>query len=298
MGPEDSNFPREIPAIPAAGGQIPGGSPPQPPEDSPDEARGSTPEVWSEVDRGTPRSEDRLQAASEAEPSPAAPIPTDRAQASANWVEAELPYHPKPLSTLDEILIVLTEGVTLWRGWLRWLRSQLPAPWRGALSDQLLTAILLGFGVLLLAVANPFGGRSTPPLSRPTPSPVGPVAAVVGPNPAVDQPPPTPEASLMADLETQLSPITRSYGVDLIDAVEVNLPRQTLTIHLGESWYGLQPSQQDRIAQDIYRQAQDLHLDRLALQDPEERVVARSPVVGTTMVVLQRRRPGVDLPPV
>jgi hypothetical protein len=123
------------------------------------------------------------------------------------------------------------------------------------------------------------------------------VAAVA--EPALEVPPtPTPEQSLIADLETQLSGITRSYSVGLIDAVEVNLPHQALTIHLGENWYGLLATQQDSIAQAIYRQAQDLGLERLSLQDPEGLVVARSPVVGSTVVVLQRRRPGTDLPPV
>ena len=294
MGPDDFNFPEDIPAIPEAGQSAPATPPSPPTEVASGGAMAPDPEVSSPSD-GVATS-----------PAPAEPLPQlgpevglsadllDQDSESANWVEAEIPYRPKPLTIFDELLIALAEAVVLWRRWLRWLRSQLPAPWRRQLSDPLLTAILLGFGVVLLVLINQPGSRATPPLSAA--SPVGEVAAVVEPTVVVPAPP-TPEENLITDLETQLSGITRSYSVGLIDAVEVNLPHQTLTIHLGESWYGLLTPQQDSIAQDIYRQAQALGLDRLTLQDPEGLVVARSPVVGPTMVVLQRRRPGSDLPP-
>jgi len=180
---------------------------------------------------------------------------------------------------------------------LRWLRSQLPVAWRSQLSDQLLTAILLGFGVVLLVVTHPLDGRVTSASGAASPNPVAEVAAPLEPTLELE-PTPTLEESLITDLQTQLSGMSRSYSVGLIDAVEVNLPHQALTIHLGESWYGLLATQQDSIAQAIYRQAQDLGLERLSLQDPQGLVVARSPVVGSTVVVLQRRPSGTDLTPV
>lgn len=300
MGPDDSNFPEEIPAIPEAGQLVPDPSPPQPTAAAPGDDIATEPEVWEELDRATVKPDPGEAVAHPdlgAEPPPPNPAPADQAPESPNWVEAELPYQPKPLSTLDELLIALAEGVSLWRRGLRWLRSQLPVAWRSQLSDQLLTAILLGFGVVLLVITH---GPATPPLKAASPNPVGEV--VVEPTlelePALEVPStPTPEQSLIADLETQLSGITRSYSVGLVDAVEVNLPHQALTIHLGESWYGLLATQQDSIAQAIYRQAQDLGLERLSLQDPEGLVVGRSPVVGSTVVVLQRRRSGTDLTP-
>ena len=297
MGPEDSNFPEEIPAIPGAGPSDPGASPAPPAQAPPGDP---APEVWSDAD-GVAMAPDS------AEPSPALDLgaelaattkpASESAPESANWVEAEIPYRPKPLTVVDELLIALAEAVALGRRWLRWLRSQLPAPWRPYLPDPLLTAILLGFGVLLVVVLSHLGGEATPPLVQPRPSPGEAVVAVAEPAPEVPASP-TPEQGLIADLETQLGGITRSYTVGLIDGVEVNLPHRTLTIHLGESWYGLLAPQQDNIAQAIYRQALDLGLDRLTLQDPTGLVVARSPVVGSTMVVLQRRRPNPDLPSV
>lgn len=297
MGPDDSNFPEEIPAIPEAGQLVPDPSPPQPTAAAPGDEMASEPEAWNEVDRATVQPDPGEAAAHPdlgAEPPPPTPAPAEPAPESANWVEAELPYQPKPLSTLDELLIGLAEGVSLWRRGLRWLRSQLPVAWRSQLSDQLLTAILLGFGVVLLVITH---GPATPPPKAASPNPVAEVAAPLEPTLELESTP-TLEESLITDLQTQLSGMSRSYSVGLIDAVEVNLPHQALTIHLGESWYGLLATQQDSIAQAIYRQAQDLGLERLSLQDPQGLVVARSPVVGSTVVVLQRRRSGTDLTPV
>ncbi|MFM7528017.1 MAG: hypothetical protein ACKO63_05915 [Nodosilinea sp.] len=304
MGPDDSNFPEEIPAIPEAGQLVPDPSPPQPTAAAPGDEMASEPEAWNEVDRATVQPDPGEAAAHPdlgAEPPPPTPAPAESAPESApesaNWVEAELPYQPKPLSTLDELLIGLAEGVSLWRRGLRWLRSQLPVAWRSQLSDQLLTAILLGFGVVLLVVTHPLDGRVTSASGVASPNPVAEVAAPLEPTLELE-PTPTLEESLITDLQTQLSGMSRSYSVGLIDAVEVNLPHQALTIHLGESWYGLLATQQDSIAQAIYRQAQDLGLERLSLQDPQGLVVARSPVVGSTVVVLQRRPSGTDLTPV
>ncbi len=286
-----------MPAIPEACQSVSNPSPPQPTAAVPGDDTVPELEAWNELGRAIAQPDSGEAAAHpefEAEPPSPNPVAADQAAESGNWVEAEPPYHPKPLSALDELLIALAEAVALWRRGLRWLRSQLPAAWRSQLSDQLLTAILLGFGVVLLVITRP---SATPPLSVVSPNSV--VEPALELDPALEVPPtPTPEQSLIADLETQLSGITRSYSVGLIDAVEVNLPHQALTIHLGESWYGLLATQQDSIAQAIYRQAQELGLERLSLQDPEGLVVARSPVVGSTVVVLQRRRPGTDLPPV
>lgn len=290
MGPDDSNFPEEIPAIPEAGQASPG--PLRPP--TPGEDRAPEPEMGRDSPRAMAQP-DPGAAARPDQPAPPPPRLADPPPEAANWVEAEPPYQPQPLNTLDEILIVLAEGVARWRRGLRWVRSQLPAGWRAQLSDPVLTAILLGLGVVLLVTTHPLGSRSSPAQVPPPPAPVGEVIAVGEPA-AIATPPPSPEASLIADLEAQLSPITRRYTAGLIDAVEVNLPSHSLTIHLGESWYGLLAPQQDSIAQEIYDQARGLGLDRLTLEDPAQLMVARSPVVGSTMVVLQRRRPSPDVP--
>lgn len=226
------------------------------------------------------------------------------------WAEADIPYQPKELGVVDQFLLLLAEGVSLWKRGLRWVRSQLPPNLQRQLSDEILTAIALGLLVLFLALWNPLGlGRAAqaeaPHDAR------SPLSALEEPNPTAAAPSegqgltpptpdltledpqavaPTPEQSLIADIQTRVSAISRSYGAGLIQSVEVNLTGSILGVNLAETWYGLLSEQQNEIAQDIYSQAQGLNFSTLQLRDPNGVVVARNPVVGSTMVVLQRRR--------
>ncbi len=222
------------------------------------------------------------------------------------WADTDVPYQPKELSVIDQALLWLADGVTLWKRFLRWVRSQLPPNLQ--LSDGLLTAIALGLLILCLALWNPLGsGRSSRAVATPAPLPrvdaeeTSFEAEAPPPLPATEltkpsaleeaQPPaPSPEQRLIADIQDRVSAISRSYGVGLIQSVEVSLPTNTLGVNLAEVWYGLLASQQNEIAQDIYQQARGLNLSTLQLRDPDGVVVARNPVVGNTMVVLRRLR--------
>lgn len=228
------------------------------------------------------------------------------------WADTGIPYQPKELGVVDQLLLLLADGVTLWKKALRWVRSQLPPDLQRQLSDGVLTAIALGLLMLCLALWNPLGkepgvqvasepGAGTgaeaplPPAEAYFPDAPGEEAPVVAPDstsapeiaPAAE---PTPAQTLIADIQTQVSRISRSYGAGLIQSVEVNLPENTLDVNVAEVWYGLLATQQNEIAQDIFAQAQGLNFGTLELRDPEGVVVARNPVVGPNMVVLHRLR--------
>lgn len=219
------------------------------------------------------------------------------------WADTDVPYQPKELGVVDQILLWLADGVTLWKRGLRWVRSQLPPNLQ--LSDGLLTAIALGLLILSLALWNPLGagrgsravathapaGAEEPSFETETPAPL-PAPELAEPPSPEEAPPlaPSPEQRLIADIQDRVSAISRSYGVGLIQSVEVNVPANTLGVNLAEAWYGLLTSQQNEIAQDIYQQAQGLNFGTLQLRDPDGVVVARNPVVGNTMVVLRRLR--------
>ncbi len=222
------------------------------------------------------------------------------------WTATDIPYQPKELGVVDQLLLLLAAVATGWKKVLRWVRSQLPADLQRQLSDGLLTAIALGLLMLLLALWNPLGAgggerADSEPLPRITaaaPAPedlfaepiAEPASQTVAPEAAAAAPEPTPEQSLIADIQDRVSRISRSYGAGLVQSVEVNLPENTLGINLAEAWYGLLTNQQDEVAQDIYAQAQGLTFSTLQLRDPEGVVVARNPVVGPNMIVLRRMR--------
>lgn len=222
-----------------------------------------------------------------------------------DWGQSEVPYQPKQLGIIDQLLLLLADGAEIWRRGLRWGRSQLPSTWQRRLSDEVMTAIALGVLVLFLALWNPLGGdkapstaaeQSPPPAEqpqKPVPEAPSPDAETpeLAPAPGISAlPDTTPEQSLIADIQDKVSNISRAYAAGLIQSVEVNLPANRLMVNLGENWYGLLDGQQDEVAQSIFEQVQQLDFKTLQLKDPDGVIVARNPVVGNTMVILHRSR--------
>lgn len=223
-----------------------------------------------------------------------------------DWEPSEVPYQPKALGIIDQFMLVLADGATLWRKILRQVRSWLPKTWQRTLSDELMTAIALGVLILWLVLWNPLGRGSTaaqgategPERSSPellqgedTAASSTMIAGDSGPEGLPETLEPSPEQSLIADIQARVSKISRSYAVGLIQSVEVNLPQQVLAVNVSNDWYGLGAESQERIAQDIYTQAQGLAFAILQLRDPNGVVVARNPVVGTAMIILKRHQP-------
>ncbi len=295
---------------------------PAPPARAPrsnDRAYTPDPQPWTDRDlqnagdrSSTPPAEAKPVYSSRGQPPQPAPYrnPPSISPAEDVWTDTDIPYQPKELGVVDQLLLLLAEVANGWKKVLRWVRSQLPPDLQRQLSDGLLTAIALGLLMLLLALWNPLGAgggerADSEPLPRITaaaPAPedlfaesiaepasqtVAPEAPAAAPEPT---PAPTPEQSLIADIQGRVSRISRSYGAGLVQSVEVNLPENTLGINLAEAWYGLLTNQQNEVAQDIYAQAQGLKFGTLQLRDPEGVVVARNPVVGPNMIVLRRMR--------
>jgi hypothetical protein len=74
----------------------------------------------------------------------------------------------------------------------------------------------------------------------------------------------------------------------LIQSVQANFRVSRLTVKVGDGWYELSEPQQDNLANEMLRRAQELNFSKLEITDPEATLLARSPVVGTEMVILQR----------
>lgn len=302
MKSDDPNFPQDIPSIPE-------------PQDYNNGAlsRQGTPEDWDDTVGAEGPEQGAASVDSPPPPKPAKPPvrqsgaidgsqrEAEKPVAASNplddWGQAEVPYQPKELGIIDQLMLLLADGAAGWRKVLRWVRSQLPARWQRRLSDELMTAIALGGLVLLLVLWHPLGGGQPtgPAAKNPLPGVEAPETA---PQPARADGEPgltatsaeSPEQSLIAGIQAKVSDISRAYAAGLIQSVEVNLPETRLIVNLGESWYGLRATQQNQVSQNIYEQVQQLDFQILQLRDPNGVVVARNPVVGNTMVILHRSR--------
>ncbi|MBD2104347.1 hypothetical protein [Leptolyngbya sp. FACHB-261] len=152
--------------------------------------------------------------------------------------------------------------------------------------------------------------ETTPPLITPPEVPSPPAAPVlppeltapepetppvsVSPPPKAEEPEPerlpqlTPEQSLIASMQSQVSEVTNSYAPGLIQAIRANFQSNRLTVQLGSDWYNLAAAKQDQLMADLLKRSRDLDFSRLLVVDAQDQLVARNPVVGENMVIFQR----------
>jgi hypothetical protein len=179
--------------------------------------------------------------------------------------------------------------VGFWTATLQHLRRILPAPIR-QLSDAILTAIIV---VLLVTVTIwVVDGFFMPGIDRAAPNP--PAANVVT-QPAMPTPidSPTivsPEQVFIEALETQISEITSQYPDDLVQTLNVDTASDRLLVRLNPVWYTLDDDRQNSLTDRMWFQAQTNHFTKLEIQDSQGVSIARSPVVGKHLIILQRRQ--------
>lgn len=215
-----------------------------------------------------------------------------------------------------------------WTGLLRQIRPRLPAVMNQRLDDRALTAtigLLLVLGVwttssLLSGKPQPTEVATAPapppepvtiPIAEPTlppvlkaPEPQQQVAEKPDqasplpeqqPAPSENKPAPpapplrlTPEQKLIASIQDEVSDVSKQYVEGLIESVQANFRSSRLIVRISNQWYVLNQSQQDKLSNELLKRAQELDFSKLELVDPEETLLARSPVVGSEMVILRR----------
>ncbi len=112
------------------------------------------------------------------------------------------------------------------------------------------------------------------------------------PQPIKNAPPPepklTPEQSLIAAIQKEVMDLTNQYSQELIGRIEANFVGSRLIVTMGEQWYNLPTKQQDNLANTILNRSQNLDFRKLEMLDYQGNLIARSPVVGNQIIILQR----------
>lgn len=98
----------------------------------------------------------------------------------------------------------------------------------------------------------------------------------------------TPEQSLIVALQAKFTELARSYGDERVKSIQMNLSQHLLEVEVKPDWYQLEESQQDEMAKKLFSQAQKLAFTRLEMLNSQGQLIARSPVIGTKMVILDR----------
>ncbi|MDB9311280.1 procyclic acidic repetitive family protein [Aphanizomenon sp. CS-733/32] len=221
-----------------------------------------------------------------------------------------------------------TNFLSRWDGFLRTFRLFLPSNISNNVSDTVLTGIFAVIFVVTIGITTlmfipksvevatvPLVEAVIPPKSViepeppptpviepeviPTPTPV--VEPEVIPTPVIETTPTpvvelTPEQALLAAIENQFSDITiavknmkdKNIISQLIKPLQANFRISDLTVKISDIWYKLEKSQQDKLAADILQRSQELNFVHLELVDFQEKIIARSPVVGNKMIIFKR----------
>jgi len=98
-----------------------------------------------------------------------------------------------------------------------------------------------------------------------------------------------PEQTLLTGIKQSLSSYTNQLQEKLISSVRVDFASSLLEVILTEDWYELNKIQQNRLAEDIWQNAQNLAFSKIELHDKKGNILARNPVVGNSVVILQRK---------
>ncbi len=221
-----------------------------------------------------------------------------------------------------------THFLSRWDGFLRTFRLFLPSNISNNVSDTVLTGIFAVIFVVTIGISTftfipksvevatvPPVEEVIPPKSviEPEVIPTPVVEPEVIPTPVVEpeaiptpvietKPTPipvvelTPEQALLAAIENQFSEIsvsvknTKDKNIisQLIKPLQANFRTSDLTVKISDIWYNLEKSQQDKLAAEILQRSQELNFIHLEIVDFQEKIIARSPVVGNEMIIFNR----------
>jgi hypothetical protein len=153
---------------------------------------------------------------------------------------------------------------------------------------------------------TPQPSPTTAPVIKPTPKPAV-IAASPKPSPvAIASPKPSPAATPaeppkaiasnpaiptvdLAAIQTQLSSAIAGIGDNLIDSVQAQEATHKLSIALGETWSGLSAFDQTQAAQTLLERSQQLEFKKFELRNKSGELIARSPLIGTDVIILKRQ---------
>ncbi len=225
---------------------------------------------------------------------------------------------PSAPTTAEAIAWLQPAGRTLkslWSRLLRGIRQQIPAV--AKLSDGVLSGILIMGLVLILTLLGGVGRPGQAQVSGAEPSPVSRqmqafirddvnASATISPSLAVPTGATGSESlgrdefssDRIASLQAQLMDASLPLARGVIQSVQVDFVENRLVAILSEDWYRLSKYDQAELANQLWARSRTLSFDDLVLQTEAGDVLARKPIVGNSMVILQHEPPpAVPIPP-
>ncbi|MBE9229884.1 hypothetical protein IQ264_31260 [Phormidium sp. LEGE 05292] len=127
------------------------------------------------------------------------------------------------------------------------------------------------------------------PLELTEPEPPKPIETLPPPPPVL-----TPEQTLIAAIQNQVADIASEFANGLIVGIKADFPNNFLSLQVANDWYTFDSAKQDQLAADMWQRSQKLDFEKLEIYDTQGRLVARSPVIGSNMIIWQRKLTGLS----
>lgn len=185
----------------------------------------------------------------------------------------------------------------VWDSILAIIRLVLPKAWNQRLSDWALTGAIAAFIVVIMVMTVALtlntptqSAKDTPP--EPMAEPSGLAAPDLAELELADTPSLelTPEQRLITAIQNQVTEITDHYANGLIESIQANFQQKRLIVQMSDGWYELDQQKQDNLADEIWLRSEELQLSKLEITHLDGTLLARSPVVGSQIVIWQRQK--------
>ena len=97
-----------------------------------------------------------------------------------------------------------------------------------------------------------------------------------------------PQQTLIAAIQEEVAEITNRYAEGLVLSLEANFVGSRLIVTVSDDWEQLKPQRQIKIANEILSRSRQLDFKKLEILNQKGELLARSPVVGNNMVILEQ----------
>lgn len=212
----------------------------------------------------------------------------------------------KAISWLWNNVVVTIGNVVIkpiWGIGLKTLRGRFPNGLK-SFSDRFLTVVILSVATLIYWLFSSLIPPSQPAVQQPPapaplakapapvaqPTPVSPPSTPVAEAPMEEPPPPPePERKQILEVQSQVAQVFDQYSQDIVQSVQANFQDERLVIKVSDRWFELSRSEQNQLGTDALERSRKLDFPKLEIRDQSDQLLAREPVVGSNIIVLQRR---------
>ncbi|MCL2934365.1 MAG: hypothetical protein MGG11_19595 [Trichodesmium sp. MAG_R03] len=223
-------------------------------------------------------------------------------------IRSETQPPEQPIS--DHESVVAKPG--LWHQVLRLVRSLLPKFLNKKLSDRLLTGAIAGVLALILVVIFVFFPpsqdiqflakselteaiileESLPSTIDSKDPEISETALLEAPKftESIMPPPPklTPEQIFIVSIQNQIDDLANQYGGGIVESLKFDFPSNLLIAELNNNWYNITKEKQDELVNQMFESVQNFGFNKLTLINSQGRMVARTAVISSKMIILER----------